>query len=524
MRQKVEKGSLIGTVVLVLIGLLLGGWIWWNEHYNTHFQDAVMELGDPLPEATAFLKDGANPKSPRILTDLQTLDLTCPGEYVIALAAGTQRQLVTLKVEDTTAPQVTFQNIMADLDTVLTPEMFVQEIKDFSPTTVKFAQEPAKSETYSQVQVKLLVTDRWGNCTEGECTVTYAWMYPELTLELGEQLTKEMLLLSPDKDVELVDQALLDEINASPAGTYTVISTNGENTCQSVINIVDTTAPELQVKAVKMDSNQSLDIQQFVSKATDASGEVTLSYQETPDHTKEGNYTVVIIATDANGNTTQKETTLKVSYDTTAPVFSGMSALKVKKGAKPNYTKGVKAKDSRDGTVEFTYDASKVDTEKSGTYYVIYTATDSSGNKATYRRKVTVGHGAEETATLIDELAAKLGSDVLTLSNWVRKNIKYNQSWGGDDPIWYGLKNKKGNCYVHAKILEALLKEKGYQTQLIWVTDKSHYWNLVYVDGAWRHIDSTPGSKHPAYLMTDEQRFKHLQGRDWDREKWPKCE
>ena len=112
----------------------------------------------------------------------------------------------------------------------------------------------------------------------------------------------------------------------------------------------------------------------------------------------------------------------------------------------------------------------------------------------------------------------------MAISNWVAKNIKYNSNWGGDDPIWYGYKNKKGNCYVHAKILEALLKEKGFKTQIIWVTDKSHYWNLVYVDGAWRHIDSTPGTKHPKYLMTDEQRYKNLQGRDWDRTKWPKCE
>ena len=84
-------------------------------------------------------------------------------------------------------------------------------------------------------------------------------------------------------------------------------------------------------------------------------------------------------------------------------------------------------------------------------------------------------------------------------------------------------------------VLDALLKEKGFDTQLIHVTEikyfsnakankPSHYWNLVKVDGVWRHIDSTPGTKHPKYLMTDEQRYKNLQGRDWDRDKYPKCE
>lgn len=524
MRENVEKGSLIGAVILVLVGLLLGGGIWWNKTYNTYFQDITLELGAPLPEATAFLKAGAKPRSPRILTDLQTLDWTKPGEHSIILETRFSRETVVLTIEDTTAPQVVFQDIMANLDTELIPEMFVESAYDLSPTTILFAEKLQKSDTYSQVQVKLMVVDPYGNKTEGECTVTYVWMYPELTLELGEELTKEKLLLSPQKDAQLLDQNQLDEINNAPVGTYTVTSNNGEHTCESVITLVDTIAPELKLKAVKMDSNQTLKIEHFVSKASDASGVVELSYQETPDHTKEGNYTVTIIATDANGNTTRGETTLKVSYDTTPPVFSGVSAIKVKRGTKPNYTKGVKAKDSRDGEVTFTCDTSKVNIDKTGTYYAIYTATDSSGNKATYRRKVTVGHGPEDTSDMVKEIAAKLDSNVQTLSNWVRKNVKYNHNWGGDDPIWYGLKNKKGNCYVHAKILDALLKLKGYNTQLIWVTDKSHYWNIVYVDGAWRHVDSTPGTRHPAYLMNDTERYAHLQGRNWDRDKWPKCE
>jgi transglutaminase-like putative cysteine protease len=122
-------------------------------------------------------------------------------------------------------------------------------------------------------------------------------------------------------------------------------------------------------------------------------------------------------------------------------------------------------------------------------------------------------------------VASGLSGDAVYLRNWVRNNIGYNSNWGGDDPVWYGLKNRTGNCYVHAKCLDALLKAHGYETQLIWVTDKSHYWNLVKIDGQWKHLDSTPGSRHSKYYqpMNDEQRYSCLQGRDWDRTQWPAC-
>ena len=57
---------------------------------------------------------------------------------------------------------------------------------------------------------------------------------------------------------------------------------------------------------------------------------------------------------------------------------------------------------------------------------------------------------------------------------------------------------------------------------LIWTTDKTHYWNLIKLNGVWRHTDSTPGNKHSMIENeTDAVRYEHLQERDWDRSKWP---
>ena len=47
---------------------------------------------------------------------------------------------------------------------------------------------------------------------------------------------------------------------------------------------------------------------------------------------------------------------------------------------------------------------------------------------------------------------------------------------------------------------------------------------LINLGGSWYHIDPTPSRVHSRYsLMTDEQRYSTLSGRDWDRSKWPSC-
>ncbi len=519
--------AIIATMVVLI--LFFGGWMWWRVKNTVYFQDVTVELGEQLPELAAFIREGKKPIKPQMVTPAADIDLTKTGEQTLEFATIAGSQTVKLFIVDTTAPKVIFRDSFANWDDKLEPADFIQEITDLSTTTVAFVEEPVRSETSSEATVKLVVTDAHGNETKGECIVSFTWMYREITLELGKPLTKDLLLVNPEQDSALLDQAELDKIDTLVEGTHTIVSTKGDRSCQCVITIKDTVAPELKLKDVTLYSGEKVTLEQFIARASDVSGDVTVVYEQEPDTQKVGDFTVTIIATDVHGNQTTASATLHVIRDQVKPTFSGMSDITVKKGKQPDYEKGVKAVDDRDGTVKFTYDASKVDVNKAGTYYVVYSATDNSGNKATYRRRVTVDHGPDDTAALVKETAAKLSDDPVAISKWIRDNVPYYASWGGDDPVWYGLKNKRGNCLVHAKLLEALLREKGYETQLIWVTEiqdgrPTHYWNLVKVNGVWRHIDATPGVKHPSYLMTDQQRYNNLQGRDWDRTKWPKCE
>ena len=321
--------------------------------------------------------------------------------------------------------------------------------------------------------------------------------------------------------------------DTSRAGTYTItleaIDINGNvTTADAKLTVVKDTDPPVfsGLKKLSTDKDKKPNYTSGVT-ATDAKdGKVEFEYDASNVNlSKPGTYTVTYTAKDKAGNKATQQRKLEVLADTQAPKFSGLKEITAEKHKQPDYTAGVSAKDNWDGVVEFTYDDSKVDLSKAGTYYVTYSAVDKAGNKATSRRKVVINHDQEDTKELVKEVAAGLSSDPEAIRDYVRRSIKYSSDWGKPDPVWFGFKNKKGNCYVHAMCLQELLEAKGYQTKLIWVTDHSHYWNLIKINGVWKHIDATPGTRHTKYsLMNDEQRLETLQGRKWDTSQWPACE
>ena len=512
----------LGVLALVLLAAMgLCGYTWW--HYSQpKFQSVTIELGEAFPSIEAFLTPMADPQ--KAILNTTTTDVSKVGQIDLQFSHNGKEETVTLTVQDTVAPTATFVDLTLDIDAPITPEMFVTDVSDLSGTAVSFASDFESLNAVGESTFAVVVTDESGNTIQGDVTLTRIWMQEAVALELGEALSREMILLNVERDSAMISDKDLETLNKSSVGTYELALTGNDRSGTCTITITDTIAPKLELKNVSIDLGDKVSTKNFVKSCEDADKNVEIKFAETPSVKAVGKQTVTIIATDSSGNQTSATATLQIHKDSKPPVFSGLKAMSVKKNSSPNYRSGVKAKDAQDGVVDFTVDTSKVDLTKAGTYYITYTAVDSAGNKATSRRKITVTHSDEDTKALIRNLAAQLSNDPVAIMQYVRSTIKYNTNWGGDDPIWYGLKNKVGNCYVHAMILQAIFREKGIATQLIWVTNKSHYWNLVYVNGAWRHIDSTPGSKHPARLMTDEDRYANLQGRNWDRSKWPTCD
>ena len=517
----------VAVVLLVTLAVLFACQVWFSKQMK--FQNVTVELGTESLSISQFMTEYALPHRVGLVSDISTVDLGKVGTTELVFSHGPKIEKVTLTVEDTTAPQLTLQEkLVRFVDYVPKAEDFVKDSSDLSPVKFYFLNEPKVSGEYEEVPVEVVAEDAYGNKTTASSVLSYVWIRDTFALEYGQQMTKEDILFDAETDGHLVNQEDIDAINASPVGTYTIVSTTATRTQECVVTVADTSGPVLEVKDVQVYQYGYAELEDFLVSATDVSGEVEVRMLTELTFNELGEQKVVIEAEDIYGNITKKEVSLFVTTDTTPPVIYGLTNMTVAKHSDPNsidFLAGVKATDDKDGNCAVKVNYSNVNWSKAGTYYINYTAKDKSGNSATYRRRITVEHDYEDTNALVASIAASLGGDPVALRDYVRSSIGYNSNWGGDDPVWYGFKNKVGNCYVHALCLQALYNQKGIANQLIWVTDHSHYWLLVYVGGGWKHIDPTPSSIHGRYYepMNDAQRYETLSGRDWDRTQWPEC-
>ena len=490
--------------------------------FRNKFKDGVIEFGTQEVSVDDFLVSSIYKKKSSIVRGLENVDFSKVGEYDVTLKYKKKEQNVKLKIVDTTPPVVRFQNITQYTNYEINGEDFILSIDDLSPTEVSYEAQDVDTSKYKDYTVKVKVKDIYGNETSEDCLLSIGWLKKEVVLELGSENTRENLVVNVDADAKKVPKDILNEINTNEVGVYQItINYDGED-YNSTIKVEDTTPPVLELKDVTVYNDKTTTKDAFIKKASDNSGKVTTNLLTEMKFGEFGTQEIVIEAVDPSGNKTQGTAYLYVKKDTTGPKFSGLSDLTVDKNASIDYRKGVTANDSVDGPVDFTLDASKVSIGEAGTYYVTYVARDSSGNVSTLKRKVTVRHDQNDTNNLVNQFSNGVGSDIPSIVNYVRNSIRYSASWGDSDPVWYGLTEKRGNCYVHAVVLDRVLRNKGYNTKLIWTYDRSHYWNLVYSGGVWRHVDSTPGNNY--VLLTDEEMSQKLpvtKGGGWDPTGWP---
>lgn len=530
-RSSRKKSHAVPILVLILLLLMaLVGWMLYTVWCDSQqvFHDVTVELGKETLSIQDFLTPLGKASRASFVTNPASIDLSKVGRTSLTLKHGTQKAVVNLIVEDTTPPKAEF---LPDLTVSLSDPLpqagaLVTKTEDYSQVRAYYAAEPSVPEDYSDTTVTVVVEDTSGNKTKGTCLLRFTgWLKESCTLELGQTLTPKMLLTNPEKDASLLKEEELKEISGT-LGEHTLTVKAGNSSAQCAVTVVDTTAPTLVLQNVRRFPGETAEVTDFVTSATDLSGEPEVSFvNPLPDPKTEGAHTIAIEAKDSSGNVTRKEATLWISRNLNPPVIKGANKeMTVAKHSTPDFLSGVTATDDIDGSCDVTVDTSALDLNKAGTYYITYSAIDSSGNVGTFKRKVTVEPDGDDTKAAIKELAATLPNDPEAIRDYVHDHIAYSSNSGGDDPVWYGLTTNTGNCIVHANVFKALLDEKGFETQLIWVTNKSHYWVIVKLPEGWRHMDSTPSAQHEKVsIMTDKDRYQNLNGRNWDRSKWPAC-
>ncbi len=512
-------GCILVSVVVSVVALIF--------IYQPKFKDVTIEAGSKDLDLNLFIVNKFYLKRSKCLTDIEKIDLNKTGEYDIEFSFGEKSEIVHLNIIDTTAPKVKFKDITKTSDYKIDLNDFVESVEDVSKYEIT-TDTNIKELSYGEHKINVIVKDKYGNETSKACLLNISFIYEEVHHELGTPLLISEILVNPKKDTNLIDEKELKEIDVDKEGEYTLDIPYENKTYTSKVIIKDTLPPELNVRDITVyQGDKSVTNKSFVKSVNDNSKKVELTYLNDLDYERVGTQELKIVATDAYGNKTEKTAKLTIKKDDRGPVFKGLSDINIVRNASVDYKKGVSAIDAVDGECDFSIDTSKVKLDIAGTYYAKYISTDKAGNKTTKNRKIVVN----PTQADIDAEFRKYynknlkGMSVLDMVNYIRKNTGYNSSWGKPDSVYYMLTNNTGNCYVHALFLKRALDEAGIKNMLIHTIDKTHYWNLVYQNGVWRHYDATPG-RHTTGPDTDDEKFNssRMEHRDWDRSLYPKAE
>ena len=544
--------SIISIIVISCLAIILFN-IFRPKIKNT----VQIELGTQEIKIQDFLTEEKDAENAEFITDISQIDLSKVGTHEITIKLNNTEYKSVLEIKDTTAPEVKFQDVCAYLDYQINPEDFIVEKNDKSNMEVSIGNEITIN-GFGYYHPIIIVKDEYGNQSSQVCLLIISYIKNKITLEYGNKLTKQDLLFNFDEYQDTVNQEDLDVINNSDVGEYELKSNyQGQEKITKII-IQDTVAPELVLKNVSLYTGQTItDANQFVEKAEDLAG-VTLNILTEINYSTIGDQEVTIEATDGHGNKTSQKAILTIKEDKEGPVFSGLSDLKVTKGSTADYKKGVTAKDDKDGDVEFTVDSSSVNTDKAGTYNITYTATDKSGNTTTQNRKVVVSEKTTTSSTSssstsnssssssdvyakADEFIAKATSGVsgtsnkiIAIKNYLRNNIKYSHRYNAsntgsvNNAAMKAFTAYEGDCYIHAAAAQVMFTRIGVQSIIVNALDYTHYWNMVYINGGWKHVDPTPGWAYADVdFMNDAKRLETLRRisgyeyRDWDRSKFP---
>lgn len=214
--------------------------------------------------------------------------------------------------------------------------------------------------------------------------------------------------------------------------------------------------------------------------------------------------------------------------DTEAPQILGVNKLAVFIGSTVAYRSGILVSDETDPAPKLAVDSSQVNLSAPGTYPVVYTATDSAGNRVSVETTITV---SEAPTTYVDEaviretadaLLATIVTDGMSLEeqvnavyDWIEGHCYYIAEFDKSDYMqaaYLMMTTNRGDCYGFYAVSRLFFDRLGIPNLTVARTPNeirasNHWWNMVSLDGgeSWYHFDSTPHMTYPTRtcLVTD---------------------
>ena len=223
-----------------------------------------------------------------------------------------------------------------------------------------------------------------------------------------------------------------DVVDTTKKGTYTVIySAQDAEPVTRTVNVIDTTKPEItlseeNIYELKLNEEKP----EYKATAVDNyDGKVEVTIVDNINMASPGNYKVTFTAKDAENNTTVIEKTVIVR-DVTKPVISitGEKVQTVEVNTEYKAT-DVNVTDDSGEVITLNINKNNLNMNYLGTYTVIYSAKDSSGNEAILERTVKV---VDTTKPVIHanktEVSFIIGTQVFDYENAVNVTDNYDKN------------------------------------------------------------------------------------------------
>ena len=453
------------------------------------------------------------------------LQFTCV-LLALVLAALIAVAVFVNRPEGGKAAQVQVRDVTVEVGQTPTPEMFLKNPQDFEKIQFLSDLSAADMSKPGSYRVELWVD---GQTVSAILHIERPSSAPaevqDVILEAGKQLVPELFLKSPvGAAISFVTDVSAIDLNAE--GEYSITLRVGNQELTATLTIRDTVAPTGKpVDGLVFKGGILPDPALLVSDIADA-GKVTLRYASEPDVSFSGTVAVVVLLTDAAGNTAEDPVTFTV--DTQAPVIEGLYDRKIMVDESFSYRSGVTATDDLDPKPKLTIDNSQVNISQPGKYPVIYTATDSAGNQTVVTMYLTVEAKPQGYVELeiVYNMARKILNQITTedmtdmqvafaIYDWVKNNIGYTGH--SDKSHWtigayQAFTDYAGDCFNYYAAAKALYDVAGIpNVDVVKVvtpetSQSSHYWSLINLGDGWYHVDCTPRSKPGFFFMnTDEE-------------------
>lgn len=364
-------------------------------------------------------------------------------------------------------------------------------------------------------------------------------VYKNCVVELGTEISPEDFLKREGLNVEFTKGSVYD-INR--AGSYEVEIKCKPYTYKCTLDVEDTVAPSLSVKELTCTKNEIPTANDFVTEASDLSGNVNIFFSNGISFDNYGDIPVTIAAEDPSGNRTEADTVLHLveEYDIVPPVIEGQLDKTVYVGQSVSFKQGITVTDNQNSDTELKVDSSRVNLDVPGEYPIEYIASDAMGNMDLKEGVITV-IAAEHTEDEVNELADEVLSQIIkpdmsdydkahAIYVWVKGNMGYSESEDRGDWLkgaYDGLKNRHGDCYNYFAVSKALLTRAGIKNEdieIIPTATRHHFWNVIDCGEGWRHFDTTPRTdkEFKGFYLTDEELMEysnaHYRSHNYDRE------